>query len=837
MTISKESLAYLREQLRQARPMLMTGAGFSAGAKNILGKSIPLGGGLAQELWKLCFPNDPFEENSTLQDLYQHALARHREALAELLLKTFTVSPQSLPDYYATWFSIPWQRVYTLNVDDLEVAAASRVSLPRTPFSVSGAVSARVAPSSRHDVLEVVHLNGTLEDIPDKVTFSTSQYGRRVGSQDPAFHRLVGDLAGHPFVFVGTPLDESALWHHIELRGERGGRGFRELRPKSFLVSPSLARARRELLRDFNVEWIEANTQDFTAVLKDLEPHAAAGLAKFARPSAASGIPLVANLVADAKPEAPSFFLLGAEPEWRDVLTGRAVTRTFDTAALQTATTILEKQLSAKNEATAAEISKVLLISGTAGAGKSTALMRACVAVSATGKGVAWIDKDTEVSPRDIRALARGTGAPPVIAIDDADRYGMELASLVNDLQQERHVKLVLLAMRASRIERGLSPARVKVPVEEMVVPGLTDEDISGLIAALDKENRLGLLKGKTAAQREAAFRQKAGRQLLVAMLEATSDKRFEDKVTEEWDQLSLHSQAIYAMVALATSFRHALNRDDIVLGVGDLAAGGDSNETLNALSDLTRRHIITGNDDGSGCRARHRLIADVLLDSLQASGRLGSVHVRLAYVAATKVSEAMPRSARPWRLLKSVINHDYLFRVLGLDGARQVYENIESLLSWDFHYLLQRGSLEVEAGDIRLAQNLLEQAYSLVPSDPFVVTEYAYMLLKRASSSPTAKESVALAEEAIALLEEQIEARGERDHYPAHVLGSQVLSWTRRGGLPLSERERLLQKVLFRLDQAVRWHPRDKEIQQLRADVQREYLGLRVVGGGTPTA
>jgi len=39
---------------------------------------------------------------------------------------------------------------------------------------------------------------------------------------------------------------------------------------------------------------------------------------------------------------------------------------------------------------------------------------------------------------------------------------------------------------------------------------------------------------------------------------------------------------------------------------------------------------------------------------------------------------------------------------------ARDIYEELESILSWDYHYWLQKGSLEVEAGDIRLAENFL---------------------------------------------------------------------------------------------------------------------------------
>jgi len=39
---------------------------------------------------------------------------------------------------------------------------------------------------------------------------------------------------------------------------------------------------------------------------------------------------------------------------------------------------------------------------------------------------------------------------------------------------------------------------------------------------------------------------------------------------------------------------------------------------------------------------------------------------------------------------------------------ARDIYEELESILSWDYHYWLQKGSLQVEAGNIRLAENFL---------------------------------------------------------------------------------------------------------------------------------
>ena len=57
-------------------PDLFTGSGFSMAAKNIGGRGLPSGPGLRELLWPNCFLGDPFEESSTLPDLYDFAMRR-----------------------------------------------------------------------------------------------------------------------------------------------------------------------------------------------------------------------------------------------------------------------------------------------------------------------------------------------------------------------------------------------------------------------------------------------------------------------------------------------------------------------------------------------------------------------------------------------------------------------------------------------------------------------------------------------------------------------------------------------------------------------------------------
>ena len=66
--------------------------------------------------------------------------------------------------------------------------------------------------------------------------------------------------------------------------------------------------------------------------------------------------------------------------------------------------------------------------------------------------------------------------------------------------------------------------------------------------------------------------------------------------------------------------------------------------------------------------------------------------------------------------------------------SAIQVYVAIEELVNFDHHYWLQRGSLQVQMGDLGLATQFLYQARSLSPDYYLVQTAYCYLLMRKAN-------------------------------------------------------------------------------------------------------
>jgi hypothetical protein len=252
-TASRERLREMCAVVARGDAILFTGAGFSGGALDRTGVPLPDSRQMRAELWALLFGEELDVDDSTLQDLYDVALERIPDCLSRYLGRRLQVGDAQVPPHYATWFSAPWRRIYTLNVDDLELAVQRQVPLPRRLVAFSQG-DARCPEDASDDELAVVHLNGLASQGAHALTFSTFQYAARLCNRDRDYAALARDMASAPFVFAGTTLDEIVMWQHLELHRRRAGEQIATA--PSWLLSPSLSHARRLLLDSLGVRWI-----------------------------------------------------------------------------------------------------------------------------------------------------------------------------------------------------------------------------------------------------------------------------------------------------------------------------------------------------------------------------------------------------------------------------------------------------------------------------------------------------------------------------------------------------------------------------------------------------
>lgn len=248
----------LADAIGSGDAILFTGAGFSAEAHCCAGTPLPDSAQMTRDLWRILFGDDE-PDDSTLADLYDIALVRAPDPLRDYVATHLRIGDAPLPPSFRAWFSAPWLRIYTLNVDDLETAVVRQFDLPRPLRTVSALAK---PPPAVEGALDVVHLNGIAGDVAKQVTFSTMQYASRLARRDHAYEKLVDDLGSHSFVFVGTKLDETVLWQHVELEGSAP-----EQRADSFIITPQLSRAREILLEQHRIHWVKGTAAEIAEQL------------------------------------------------------------------------------------------------------------------------------------------------------------------------------------------------------------------------------------------------------------------------------------------------------------------------------------------------------------------------------------------------------------------------------------------------------------------------------------------------------------------------------------------------------------------------------------------
>ena len=351
----------------------------------------------------------------------------------------------------------------------------------------------------------------------------------------------------------------------------------------------------------------------------------------------------------------------------------------------------------------------------------------------------------------------------------------------------------------------------------EVEVPGLEDSDVDRLIESLDRDNKLGQLKGLSLDGQRKIMIRESGRQLLVAMIKATSGEDLQKKAVEELRALKQPRWDLYAITAIATALRHRLHRDELLAAAGHL-----NNEGAYALDLLAERRLISIQD--GMYELRHRLIAELVVADLRTSGANFSGYKGLATVLAAKHKPG-DRTSRTGRFLIALINHRRIDSFFGSARVREFYQSLEDFLTDDYHFWLQRGGYELDYGKLQLARNYLQQAHNLGGGDYRVETEWAHYLMKQACADADADNAEDLVAEAKEILLRQIEARGTSDHYAYHVFGSQMIGWLRRARFTPAERTAELKRTLEIVERGSDLHPRDRSITELRDQLKQEYL------------
>ena len=386
---------------------------------------------------------------------------------------------------------------------------------------------------------------------------------------------------------------------------------------------------------------------------------------------------------------------------------------------------------------------EILLIRAAAGAGKSVLLRRlAWDASHEYDKLCLFMRESGVIDPGPLRDLARLCNERIFLFVDDAADRVREIQVLIKRMGPEARSLTVILAERLN--EWNIAGQELEPQVSNAYdLKNLSGKEIDALLALLETHRALGTLEDKSPDQRRAAFTERAGRQLLVALHEATLGKPFEEIIEDEFRAVKpLEAQRLYLTICV-------LNRLDVQVRAGVISR--IHGITFDAFKDrffMPLAHIVQTVYDPVArdymYETRHPHIAQIVFERI-----LANVEERFdAYIKAlTALNVQYSTDRRAFRRMLRARSLGELFA----DGAlvRQIYSLARDRAAEEPFVYQQMGIFEMNASNLDLAAEYLGQSKRLAPRDLSVQHSLAELQLRRADQGRTVLERGVFLDEA----------------------------------------------------------------------------------------
>jgi len=834
----KDDEKYLIRQLSNNQVILFLGSGFSFDAKNKLNENFPTGWMLGKKIWEFLKYDGDYDDTS-LPEMFQALLSKgiKKDYKNEFLENNLLSS--EIPEIYNQISKPYWFKIYTTNVDDI-----ISKSFKRNNKSIKELVYPIDQYAERDQSLEqtqIVYLHGKLPCNPDDLIFSPQQYAKAQLTHEPLYGQFVYDYSTLPVIFIGTDLNEPLFERYIVAR--EGRFGLKERRPKSFIILPSLSQVKADNLRtNYNVHYVKGNTNDFLLWLKSISSSLPEkneilkktfpNLLNIAEYAEISGIPLKTitqfarcfqRVPKEYKPiKERSGFLIGTSPRWNDILSNYDIPRTITNDITNKIESHFDKKLTTQKI-------QVYCITGYAGSGKSTILKRLGITLSQQGRTVFLSYSDYITRKDDIISVLSSINDRVVLMFDNSKNAISQLPNLINAFNTElKYPPIIILATRTNYIDTFDYYINEDIAdISKFPIPNLDDDEINNLISKLEDNNLLGILSGMSKHKRIREFKNRANRQILIAMKEATNGRSFNDIIKDEFQSLQPKEvKNLSICLALNTELGFTNSKQDLV-GFSE----SPKIEVLNYFETILQGTILNVGNNGR-FMLRHKILADYFIKHCTTTEMLKDAYIRVLSVLAPELINRKGPS-RIFNLYKALINHKVLYRRFKgeIEMARDVYESISVYFKTDAHFWLQYGSLEVEGkgGDLLLAQNYISQAESLAPKSSYVQTAKCNLFYKQAKSASSIDEAKEYKIQADELAQSLLLKFGKEEQIIFHIYCGGRYNYTSKWIKDRNEKKTELLELKSTIKTGLSYHPFSKKLKLISDAIERAYLHLGI--------
>lgn len=460
-----------------------------------------------------------------------------------------------------------WRMVATTNYDTIVEQAYSENKDRRQNLvkfvKDDEPIEARLQEVER--AVQYIKLHGCLDfihdsDIPPILTKqSYSQYSK---NRTRLFNRIVDRAHESTIIFIGYRLDDA---HIRELIYQIGT----DKRPRWFMVTPDAEDYDIDYWATQNIgvikcrfgEFMEALLEEIPPLFRSLAPSNQAAdlpIRTHFRTNEVESIKLRNALNKDltyvhanlsTEYQAPDHFYQGYDTGWGGIVARYDVRRKVEDDLLFKALLEYENPSGPK----------FILLRGPGGAGKTIALKRtAFEASTASGALTIWVNDGGAINFDVINELYELSKQTIYLFVD---QIGFRVTPILNLLKAARAKSLPIVVIGAERDadwNTYCGTLDAEFPPEFVRVGNLSQAEVEGLIDLLGRHNCLGLLTRLPREKQVQAFmdRNRADRQLLVALHELTQGKPFEKIVLEEHQRIfPEQAQQLYLDIATMHQF------------------------------------------------------------------------------------------------------------------------------------------------------------------------------------------------------------------------------------------------------------------------------------------
>ncbi|MFK4047511.1 P-loop NTPase [Roseomonas mucosa] len=535
-----------RQSLQNKRVVMFLGAGASMEARGPSGNKPPSADGLREILAKEFFGQKM--DGYDLMSVADMAISTHGQGIVfekiRAVLEPFKPSAahKLLPRFH-------WQQLVTTNYDLLieqAYAEATQRVQNVVPF-VKNIEPVEERKRNTDRPVSLLKLHGCLSHLHDEAVpliLSHEHYALHDRHRYRLFDR-VKDLAHEStIVFCGYRLGDShirKIVHELQKEGVR--------RPMWYMITPTAIDAEIAYWAGQNVQVIRGTFGQFMAALdrsvpemwRALEP--GAGLVdlpiqRHFRTRSDPSLPLRTALGRDlryihagmpvAQQDAGKFYE-GYDTGWGAVVHGLDIQRRI----------VDDLLLEAISDEDGSAPVRLHLLRGPAGSGKSVALKRAAWnAATQLEQLVLWLEDGGLLGSDILAELHDLTGKRIVLFVDRAAERWTAIADLLAYAQRKGMLLSVIAAERDNewnvyghKIGDGVAPS-------ELRIGQLSTPEIEKLIGLLKVHGALGILQDASFEEQVEAFSNKADRQLLVALHEATRGLPFQEIIFDEYESV-----------------------------------------------------------------------------------------------------------------------------------------------------------------------------------------------------------------------------------------------------------------------------------------------------------